>query len=287
MKKILYIVVVLVITFALFKFAQPAQTPTTNVANKPRVSAPLAGATVSSPLSVTGEAPGTWYFEASFHVVLVDWDGKIIAQGSAQAKGEWMTTAYVPFEAKLTFTADPKAYSNKATLILKKDNPSGLPANDDAIEVPIFLAAASTTVPPGPVACTMEAKLCPDGSYVARTGPNCEFTKCPPAPAPITSGIQGTVTLGPTCPVMRDPPDPQCADKPYQTTVQIFKKGSATATVSAPTDALGHYTATLAPGTYTVQAAGGQMLPRCAPQDVIVMSKVMSELNLSCDTGIR
>jgi putative hemolysin len=28
-------------------------------------------------------------------------------------------------------------------------------------------------------ACTMEAKLCDDGSYVSRTGPNCEFTPCP------------------------------------------------------------------------------------------------------------
>lgn len=29
------------------------------------------------------------------------------------------------------------------------------------------------------IACTMEAKLCPDGSYVSRTGPNCEFAPCP------------------------------------------------------------------------------------------------------------
>jgi hypothetical protein len=29
-------------------------------------------------------------------------------------------------------------------------------------------------------ACTMEAKLCPDGkTYVSRTGPNCEFSPCP------------------------------------------------------------------------------------------------------------
>ena len=28
-------------------------------------------------------------------------------------------------------------------------------------------------------ACTMEAKLCPDGSYVGRSGPTCEFAKCP------------------------------------------------------------------------------------------------------------
>lgn len=30
----------------------------------------------------------------------------------------------------------------------------------------------------GEVACTMEAKLCPDGSYVGRSGPNCEFAPC-------------------------------------------------------------------------------------------------------------
>ncbi len=30
-----------------------------------------------------------------------------------------------------------------------------------------------------PVACTMDAKVCPDGSYVGRTGPSCEFEACP------------------------------------------------------------------------------------------------------------
>lgn len=39
-------------------------------------------------------------------------------------------------------------------------------------------------------ACTMEAKLCPDGTYVGRTGPLCEFAKCPtslvPAPSPVS-----------------------------------------------------------------------------------------------------
>lgn len=30
-----------------------------------------------------------------------------------------------------------------------------------------------------PVACTAEAKICPDGSAVGRTGPNCEFAPCP------------------------------------------------------------------------------------------------------------
>ena len=30
-----------------------------------------------------------------------------------------------------------------------------------------------------PVACTMDAKQCPDGSYVGRTPPNCDFQLCP------------------------------------------------------------------------------------------------------------
>ncbi len=29
------------------------------------------------------------------------------------------------------------------------------------------------------VACTMEAKICPDGSSVGRMPPNCEFAPCP------------------------------------------------------------------------------------------------------------
>lgn len=33
--------------------------------------------------------------------------------------------------------------------------------------------------PQKPVACTQEVKVCPDGSYVGRTGPNCEFSPCP------------------------------------------------------------------------------------------------------------
>ncbi len=31
----------------------------------------------------------------------------------------------------------------------------------------------------GDVQCTMDAKICPDGSSVGRTGPNCEFAPCP------------------------------------------------------------------------------------------------------------
>jgi len=35
-----------------------------------------------------------------------------------------------------------------------------------------------------PVACTADAKICPDGSGVGRVGPDCEFALCPGEIAP-------------------------------------------------------------------------------------------------------
>lgn len=40
-------------------------------------------------------------------------------------------------------------------------------------------ASTETLKPAVQMYCTQEAKLCSDGSYVGRTGPNCEFAKCP------------------------------------------------------------------------------------------------------------
>ncbi len=45
----------------------------------------------------------------------------------------------------------------------------------------------STTSSASAVACTMDVKLCPDGvTYVGRTGPSCEFAKCPSVPVVCT-----------------------------------------------------------------------------------------------------
>lgn len=42
--------------------------------------------------------------------------------------------------------------------------------------------------PSGEIVCTQEAKQCPDGSYVGRRGPRCEFASCPSAsPSPAES----------------------------------------------------------------------------------------------------
>jgi hypothetical protein len=49
-----------------------------------------------------------------------------------------------------------------------------------------------------PIACTQEAKICPDGSVVGRTGPNCEFTVCP-APKSILSEAEARTIAEKTC----------------------------------------------------------------------------------------
>lgn len=41
----------------------------------------------------------------------------------------------------------------------------------------------------GPVACTMDAKICPDGTGVGRSGPLCEFAECPAIVATTTSAL--------------------------------------------------------------------------------------------------
>jgi hypothetical protein len=45
------------------------------------------------------------------------------------------------------------------------------------------------------VACTMEAKICPDGSSVGRSGPNCEFAECSTADVQIQE--DSTIQIAP------------------------------------------------------------------------------------------
>lgn len=97
---------------------------------------------VKSPLKISGEARGNWFFEASFPVKLLDANGKVIAQGSAKAEGDWMTTNFVPFKAQLTFS---KPTTLNGTLVLEKDNPSGLPQNAAELRIPVKFETSATS----------------------------------------------------------------------------------------------------------------------------------------------
>lgn len=98
------------------------------------IAAPQAGDIITSPLIVSGEARGNWYFEASFPVKLVDVAGNVLVQSHAQAEGDWMTMDFVPFKATLMFNAPA---SGAGTLIVNNDNPSGLPEHDKEVRIPV------------------------------------------------------------------------------------------------------------------------------------------------------
>lgn len=101
-----------------------------------RVTTPMPAQESASPLEVRGVARGNWYFEASFPIRLRMSNGKEIAQGVATAQGDWMTEDFVPFTASLPFSVDT---ATGAILVLERDNPSGAPNQDAAVEIPVYL----------------------------------------------------------------------------------------------------------------------------------------------------
>lgn len=148
---IILILLVIIIVLAWVLFSTPAlveapttstSTPTTPVATSGAlherviVTSPKANSAVGKTFVVSGSAPGNWYFEAVFPIQVRDKDNNKIAQSFATAQGEWMTTDQVTFTATVTLTG---SYSGPATVVLLRDNPSGLPENDDALEVPIVI----------------------------------------------------------------------------------------------------------------------------------------------------
>jgi len=100
-----------------------------------KVTSPHTGEAITTPLKIEGEARGYWFFEASFPVILTDWDGKIVAEGFVTAEEEWMTEEFVPFTGELEFIKPD--FDSRGTLILKKHNASDIAELDDALEIPV------------------------------------------------------------------------------------------------------------------------------------------------------
>lgn len=105
-------------------------------------------------------------------------------------------------------------------------------------------------------------------------------------PTQASGGVDGTVTIGPTCPVVREGED--CADRPYRTTLVLAstvtgKNGG----VLVFTDAQGRFSRDLAPGTYTLRAQSDAVMPRLAPVTFTVEADKRTRLLLQFDSGIR
>ncbi len=134
-----------------------------------------------------------------------------------------------------------------------------------------------------PVACTQEAKQCPNGSYVSRTGPNCEFTACPG-----DGTLVGHVTIGPNCPV--EQVGNPCTPTPQAYTsrqVSIYKSDSTTLVTTQNFDTQGNYNISLPVGTYVVKSRTGISSIASIVGTITIKIGQTTTLNFNIDTGIR
>lgn len=120
-------------------------TSTSNV-NNPlsdliRVTTPVPNQTIASGFELRGEARGNWFFEASAPAKIIDANGKLVAQFIITADSDWMTTNFVPFSEIVNFSTPE---TPTGSLILEKDNPSGLPEYDRSLTIPIKFATSSS-----------------------------------------------------------------------------------------------------------------------------------------------
>jgi len=114
-------------------FSEPAASSFTALQGEVIINSPQPNEVVKSPLTVSGQARGNWFFEANIPVKLTDDNNNIIASAGGHSQGEWMTENLVPFSANLTFETE----ASNGFLVISKDNPSGLPQNDASVSIPV------------------------------------------------------------------------------------------------------------------------------------------------------
>ena len=137
MKNAILVLSVIAVVILLFLSASKSKPTTGNAFEKQdliRNEFPEPNGAVESPLKVRGIARGLWFFEASFPAVILDANGKVLGRGVLQAQREWMTEDFVPYSGEISFE---NSSTKNGTLVLEKDNPSGLPEHDDRLIIPI------------------------------------------------------------------------------------------------------------------------------------------------------
>lgn len=109
-----------------------------------------------------------------------------------------------------------------------------------------------------------------------------------PVPSP-ASAIQVTAVAGPTCPVVSDPPDPDCDDRLVEGAEIVVQDEAGAQVARITTDADGTATVNLPPGRYVLVPQPVEGLMGTAPSvSVILVSGVDAEpVVIAYDTGIR
>ena len=106
------------------------------------VTSPLPNAVISSTtVTITGKARGNWFFEASFPIeVFGDPAEGLLGNGIGQAQGDWMTVDYVPFTATVHILPTIQTPGETLHILLKNDNPSGDPAKQKTLDIPVHFS---------------------------------------------------------------------------------------------------------------------------------------------------
>jgi hypothetical protein len=100
------------------------------------------------------------------------------------------------------------------------------------------------------------------------------------------SGVEGVALVGPTCPVERDPPDPECDDRPLAEATVRAQQGDRVVG-ETETDAQGRFRLPLAPGDYQLFTSGG-IAPFAVPAETArVVANRFTQVELQVDSGIR
>jgi hypothetical protein len=115
----------------------------------------------------------------------------------------------------------------------------------------------------------------------------CTGPSATPTGAPDT-GIRGSATAGPVCPVEQNPPDPSCAPRPVTGATIVIRDGAGSQVAVAISGADGGYSVSLPPGAYVVDPQPVPGLMGTAPkQEANVIAGSFTEVTLDYDTGIR
>jgi hypothetical protein len=109
-----------------------------------------------------------------------------------------------------------------------------------------------------------------------------------PDPTAGKTGIRGSATAGPTCPVQRASPDPSCASTPVQGAVIVVRDASGAEVDRTVTNAAGTYFSAVGAGSYTVEPQPVTGIMGTPPsQHVVVAAGERATADFAYDTGIR
>ena len=112
---------------------------------------------------------------------------------------------------------------------------------------------------------------------------------CGPTAPAAEHTVTGIVTAGPVCPVVTDPPDPSCEDRPVAGAEIVVRNASGDEVARARSAEDGTFSVSVVAGSYELvpQPVEG-LMGTATPVEVTVEEGVPGErIVISYDTGIR